>query len=52
MHKIRAFFPEIGEIVSKKKKEKRRETSPLPPSCTPVSVAEYASISLNIPKYP
>ena len=24
----------------------------LPPSCLPVSVAEYASISLNIPKYP
>ena len=28
------------------------EASPLPPSCTHVSVAEYASISMNIPKYP
>ena len=25
---------------------------PPPPSCTTVSVSEYASISLNIPKYP
>ena len=24
----------------------------LPPSCTPVRVAEYTLISLNIPKYP
>ena len=28
------------------------ETSPLPPSCAPVSVTEYVSISLNMPKYP
>ena len=28
------------------------EASPLPPSCVPVYVAEYTSISLNMPKYP
>ena len=28
------------------------EVSPLPLSCAPVSVTEYASVSLNIPKYP
>ena len=28
------------------------EVSPLPSSCVPVSVAEYALISLNMPKYP
>ena len=28
------------------------EASPFPPSSTPVSVAEYALISLKIPKYP
>ena len=27
------------------------ETTPPPPSCTPVSVVEYASISLNMSKY-
>ena len=32
--------------------KKVREVSPLPPSCALMSVAEYASISLNIAKYP
>ena len=27
------------------------ETSPLQPTCAPASVVEYASISLNLPKY-
>ena len=29
-----------------------KEAFPLPLSCVPVSVTEYASISLNKPKYP
>ena len=32
--------------------KKAGEVYPLPRNCTPVSVAAYASISLNIPKYP
>ena len=31
--------------------ERTREGSPLLPNCVPVSVVEYASISLNMPKY-
>ena len=31
---------------------KKGRASTLPPSCTPVSVAEYASVCLNMPKYP
>ena len=27
------------------------KASPLPPSCVPVSVAKYASVSPNMPKY-
>ena len=27
------------------------KVSPLPPSCVPVSVAKYASVSPNMPKY-
>ena len=30
--------------------KKAGDASPLAPSCAPVSVAEYASVSLNIPK--
>ena len=31
---------------------RQREASLLPPSYAPVSVAEYALMSLNMPKYP
>ena len=45
--KIRAFFLQFS------KTDRRAPPPPLlKPSCAPVSVAEYASISLNIPKYP
>ena len=33
-------------------KKRAGENFHLPPTCMPVSVAEYASASLNIPKYP
>ena len=43
--KISSFFVSIFK--------KGQESPPLPPpSCAPVSVAEYASVSLNIPEYP
>ena len=43
--KISSFFFSIFK--------KGQESPPLPPpSCAPVSVAEYASVSLNIPEYP
>ena len=43
--KIRAFFFTF--------KKRQGEACPcLLPSCTSVSLDEYASISLNIPKYP
>ena len=32
--------------------KKGRETSPLPSTCVLVSVAEFVSISMNMPKYP
>ena len=48
--KIRAFLSKIRTFFSIFIKD--RETSPLLSSCAPVSVAEYASISLNMPKYP
>ena len=45
------LFSEIRALFSISKKGQGRP-SPLPPNCLPVSVVEYASISLNIPKYP
>ena len=45
-----SFFQKHGHFF--RFSERVGETYPLPPCCAPVSVAEYASISLNIPKYP
>ena len=45
-----SFFPKSGHYFRFSKKA--AEVSPLIFSRTPVSVAEYASISLSIPKYP
>ena len=44
------FFPKSGHFFWFSKRA--GEISPLLTSCTHVSVAEYASISLNIPKHP
>ena len=56
MDTIRAFFPKIRTLFLIFRKWQWRPTPtpppPPPPSCAPVSVAEIASISLNIPKYP
>ena len=49
MKTIRAFFSKIRALSSIFKKS--RGGFPLLSSCTPVNVAEYVSISLNIPKY-
>ena len=46
----KAFLSKIRTLFSILKKS--RETFPLPSSCAPVSVIVYASISLNMPKYP
>ena len=43
------FFQKSGHFWIFKK---GRGDLPAPPSYEPVSVAEYASISLNMPKYP
>ena len=43
------FYPNWGHFFRFSKKT--GEASSLPFSCVPVSVAEYASISLNMPKY-
>ena len=45
-----SFFPKSGHFFRFSKRA--REVSPLPLSCVPLSVAEYPSISLNMPKYP
>ena len=45
------FLPKSGHCFRFSKKSKGGNFSS-PPSSTPVSVAEYASTSLNIPKYP
>ena len=45
-----AFLSKIWTLFSILKSAK--EAYPLLPSCAPVSVAEYASVSLNMPKYP
>ena len=50
MDTIRAFLSKIKALFPIVKKG--RGGFPSPPSCAPVIVAEYASISLNIPKYP
>ena len=47
MDTVRAFFPKSGHFF--RFSERKGEVSPLLPSCVPVSVAEYASISLNMP---
>ena len=44
------FFPKSGHYFRFSKGT--GEASPLPLSCAPLSVTEYASISLNMPKYP
>ena len=44
-----SFFPKSGHFFQFSKRA--GEASPLPPSCAPVSVVEYATISLNMPKY-
>ena len=44
------FFSKSGHFLRASKRA--GEASPLPLSCAPVSVAEYASISLNMTKYP
>ena len=46
MDKIRVFLSKIRTLFSISKRA--GEVSPLPLICTPVSVAEYASLSLNI----
>ena len=50
MDTIRAFFPKSRYFFQFSKTGS--EGLPSPPSCAPVNVTEYASISLNIPKYP
>ena len=48
MDTIRAFLSKIRILFSKR----AGEASPLLSSCTNASVAEYASISLNMPYIP
>ena len=50
MGTVRAFLPRSGHVFWFSKRA--GATSLLLPRCTPVSMAEYAWISLNIPKYP
>ena len=50
MNTVRAYFPKSRHFFQFSKREE--EVSLLAPSCTPVNVAEYASVSLNMPKYP
>ena len=50
MDTIRAFLSKIRALFPIFKKD--RVDFPSPPSCAPVSVAEYTSISLSMPKYP
>ena len=50
MDTIKAFFSKIRTLCLISKRA--GEISPLPSSWAPVSVAEYASISMNMPKYP
>ena len=50
MDTVGAFLPKIRTLFLIF--EKDRGGLPLLPSYAPVSVAEYASISLNMPKYP
>ena len=47
---IKTFFPKWGDFFLFSKKG--RGYIPSPPSCAAGSVAEYASISLKMPKYP
>ena len=47
---IRTFFSKIRTFFSVFKKGLERP-APFPPSCKAVCVDEYASISLNLPKY-
>ena len=47
---IRTFFPKSEHFFQFSKRV--REASPLLPSYAPVSVAEYALLFLNMPKYP
>ena len=45
------FFQKLGPFIRFLKR--LEEAFPLPlPLCAPVSMAEYASISMNMPKYP
>ena len=45
-----SFYPKSGYFFRFSKR--LEEASPLPPRSAPLGVAEYASISLNLPKYP
>ena len=51
MDTIKIFFSKIRSLLSIFKK-RRVDLSSLSSSCALVSVAEYASISVNMPKYP
>ena len=51
MDTIKTFFSKIRSLLSIFKK-RRVDLSSLSSSCALVSVAEYASISVNMPKYP
>ena len=46
---LKTFLSKIKTLLISKRAEKG---SHLPPSCATVNAAEYASISLNISKYP
>ena len=48
--KIRVFLSKIRTFFLFSKGA--GEASPLPTSCAPVKVAEYASVCLNMPKHP
>ena len=50
MDTIRVVFAKIRTLFRFSKMA--GEASPLPISCGPVNVAEYASTVLNMPKYP
>ena len=49
---IKTFYRKSGYLFRFSKNGKGDLTHSVTPSCAPVSVAVYASISLKIPKYP
>ena len=57
MENLTQRWTQLGSFLPKSEhffqfSKKAGEASHVPLSCVPVSVAEYASISLNMPKYP